>query len=280
MRQLRHMAVALAFALPLAPVVPAAAQDAQTLADIRAELSRLAADFNSLKAELVSTGAAGSGAAGGSALQRLDTIEAELSRVTAKAEEIELRLNRVVSDGTNRVGDLEFRLCELETGCDPANLPITATLGGGGSAPAVPVATPSASASSGGAQLAVGEQVDFDRARGVLDQGDFQGAAALFETFTQTYTGGPLTQEAHFLRGEALRQAGDTANAGRAYVDAFSVDPNGARAGQALLKLGQVLGDLGQVPDACVTLAEVNTRFPGSAEASQAMSVMQGYQCQ
>lgn len=275
----------LALALAALPAVPAAAQDAKTLADIRAELSRLAADFNSLKSELVNTGAAGNRAAGGSALERLDAIEAELTRVTAKAEQIELKLNRVVSDGTNRVGDLEFRLCELEEGCDVSNLPITATLGGGtggaaAPAAATPVAPPSKPASSGGPDMAVSEQADFDRAKGVLDQGDFQGAAALFDTFAKTYTGGPLTQEAHFLKGQALRKAGDAANAGRAYVDAFSVDPSGQWAGVSLLNLGQVLGELGQTADACLTLAEVGTRFPGSTEAGQAQTTMASYQCQ
>ncbi len=274
---LRRLILALALALPL----PAAAQDAQTLADIRAELTRLAADFNSLKSELVSTGATGNGAAGGSALERLDAIEAELSRVTAKAEQIEMKVNRVVSDGTNRIGDLEFRLCEMEAGCDVGNLPITGSLGGGaGGAAATPVAPPSKPASSGGPDLAVNEQTDFDRARGVLDQGDFQGAATLFDTFAKTYTGGPLTQQAHFLKGDALRKAGNTADAGRAYVDAFSVDPSGQWAAPALLNLGQVLGELGQTADACLTLAEVGNRFPGSAEAGQAQTTMASYQCQ
>ena len=273
---MRWLTLALALTLPL----PAVAQDAQTLADLRAELTRLGSDFNKLKAELVSTGAKGRTIAGGSALERLDAIEAELSRVTAKAEDIELRLNRVVSDGTNRLGDLEFRLCEVEPGCDIGSIPETATLGGGAKASSAPVARPSAPASSGGPELAVGEQADFDRAKGVLDQGDFRGAATLFETFAQTYTGGPLTQEAQFLRGEALRKAGDTANAGRAYVEAFSSDPAGARAGAALLNLGQVLGDLGQVQDACLTLGQVGARFPSSSEAAQAQAVMARYQCQ
>ncbi|MFT4150109.1 MAG: tol-pal system protein YbgF [Paracoccaceae bacterium] len=278
--RLLPLALACALALPL----PAAAQDKQTLADIQAELAQLARQFDSLKSELVTTGAASNGAAGGSALQRLDSIESAMSRLTARTEEIELRLNRVVTDGTNRLGDLEFRLCELEDGCDPANIPETTTLGGSTgattAATAAPPAKPSAPASSGGPELAVGEQADFDRAKGVLDQGDFRQAATLFDTFAQTYTGGPLTQEALFLKGEALRQSGDTANAGRAYVDAFSSNPNGPRAGAALLNLGQVLGQLGQVPDACVTLAEVGTRFPGSAEAAQAQTAMAGYQCQ
>ena len=60
---------------------------------------------------------------------------AEEGRLTAKTEEVELKLNRVVSDGTNRIGDIEFRLCEATDGCDPATLPETPVLGGGSTAP-------------------------------------------------------------------------------------------------------------------------------------------------
>ena len=56
--------------------------------------------------------------------------------------------------------------------------------------------------------------------------------------------------------GDALRQLGDTANAARSYLDAFSGKPDGTFAAESLLKLGQALGDLGQTADACVTLAE------------------------
>ncbi len=48
----------------------------------------------------------------------------------------------------------------------------------------------------------------------------------------------------------------------------------------ALLKLGEGLGTLGQVPEACVTLGEVGTRFPGSMAATQATVAMQGFGCQ
>ncbi len=51
-------------------------------------------------------------------------------------------------------------------------------------------------------------------------------------------------------------------------------------AADALLKLGEGLGALGQVPEACVTLAEVGTRFPGSMAATQATVAMQGFGCQ
>lgn len=249
---------------------------AQTLADIKAELATLNGEFTRLKQELVTTGAVQSGAAGGSALQRMDAIEAALSRLTANTEQIELKLNRVVSDGTNRLGDLEFRVVELEGG-DIGALPPTQPLGGADAAAPVPAA-PTAPVATG-PELAIGEQADFDRAKEVLGQGDFRTAADLFATFAQSYPGGPLTQEAQYLRGEALGQLGDTAGAARAYLDAFSGKPDGSFAADSLLRLGQALGTLGQVPDACVTLAEVGNRFAGTIQATNAQVSMQGLAC-
>ena len=274
----------LSLVLCLLPVLGHAQDKAETLADIRNELGQLAAEFNALKAELVSTGAASSGAAGGDALQRMDTIEAELARLTARTEEVELKLNRVVSDGTNRVGDIEYRLCEATEGCDPTSLGATPVLGGDTGGAVAPVATDTGAAavtdSTGGGELAVSEQEDFDRAKEVLGQGDFPGAATLFATYAQSYPGGPLVPEAHYLRGEALSKQGDTGNAARAYLDAFSAKPDGPIAPDALLKLGEGLGALGQVPEACVTLGEVGTRFPGTMAATQAGVAMQGFACQ
>jgi tol-pal system protein YbgF len=262
------------------------AQDrAQTLADIKAELTLLMGDFNALKAELVQTGAASTGAAGGDALQRLDAIEAELMRLTSKTEEVEIKVNRVVSDGTNRLGDLEFRLCEATEGCDVANLPDTPTLGGDAGEPIAAdmgvVETPTEpAADAGGAELAIGEQMDFDRAKEVLASGDFRAAADQFATFAKSYPGSPLSQEASFNQGEALTRLGETANAARAYLEAFSGKPDGPFAGESLLKLGQALGELGQTPEACVTLGEVGTRFPDTINATNAQVAMQGLGCQ
>ena len=196
---------------------PVLAQDrTQTLADIKAELSALMAEFTALKQELVTTGAATSGAAGGDALQRLDAIESELVRLTAKTEAVQLKLSQVVADGTNRIGDIEFRLCELTEGCDPAALPATPELGG--SADAAPATdapvTPAPDATAAGPDMAVNEQSDFDRAQGVLDSGDFRTAADLFTTYAATYPGGALAQKAGVRRGDGCAGGGDVAVGG------------------------------------------------------------------
>lgn len=274
---MRQLFLALCLAL-LAPL-PAAAQATDTLADIRQELQVLLVEIQRLNRELSTTGGAGGGVEGGSLLERVDLIEAELARLTAKTEELEFRIDQVVRDGTNRIGDLNFRLCELEPGCDIATLPDTPTLGGGPApeTPSAPVAPP---AGDGGAELAMGEQADFDRAKAAFDAGDFADAAAQFQRFTETYLGGPLAGEAHFWRGRALDEQEQTADAARAYLESFSGSPDGPRAPAALYRLGLSLDTLGQRAEACVTLGEVSSRYPGTRQARQAEEARARLSCQ
>lgn len=281
---IRPLMKVLTLAVAVAAASGAFAQDkAATLAAMREELQALAGQLQALKSELVAGGQAAMQAAGGaSALDRMNAMESELARLTAAQEQLQIRVEKVVADGTNRVGDLEFRICELEEGCDSANLPITATLGGdapaaaGGGGVAAPVADPNAPT----VELAINEQADFDAAKAKLDAGDYAGAATALTAFTQNYPGGPLTGEAQFLQGEALSQSGDTTGAAKAFLAAFSGAPEGPRAPASLLRLGAALGLLGQTQDACVTLGEVSARFPAAPEAGDAVTTMQTLGCQ
>jgi tol-pal system protein YbgF len=272
--------LALALGLGLAFAAPAFAQGRdETLADIRQQLSALFLEVQNLRRELSTTGASQSAPGGGSVLDRVNAAESELQRLTAKSEELENRINRIVTDGTNRLGDLEFRLCELETGCDVGQLGNASTLGGG----ALPQAGAGGAVqppSDGGGSLAVGERADFDRAKAAFDAGDFGGAAGLFQSFTQTYTAGPLYGEALYWRGEALSRTGDTPGAARAFLDSFFGAPGNAMAPRALLRLGQSLGELGQLQEACVTLTEVTARYPGNPAVAEAETSRRSLGCQ
>lgn len=236
------------------------AQTDQTLADVRQELTMLFVEVQKLKRELSTTGGAGVNTSGASVLERANAMESELQRLTSKTEELENRINRIVADGTTRIGDLEFRLVELEGG-DISTLGETTTLGGADqTAVAAPLTSPATPTSQ--ASLAVGEEADFARAQEALASGDFRAAADFFATFNQTYPGGPLAAEADLRRGEALAQLGDTREAARSFLASFSTAPEGPMAPQALFELGRALGMLGQTQEACVTLSEVNVRFP------------------
>ena len=91
---------------------------------------------------------------------------------------------------------------------------------------------------------------------------DAQRALDLFSDYTTDYPGGALIGQAHFYRGEALTELAQNAPAARAYLDSFSADPASEVAPRALYNLGLRLADLNQVSEACVTLGEVQVRFP------------------
>lgn len=266
--------IAVVCALFLTPL-PVTAQE-ETLADIRQQLTVLFVDVQRLRRELSTTGGLNTGAAGNTPLDRLNAIEAELQRLTSNTEQLEFRVSRITSEADNRIGDLNFRLCELEAACDIGQLDDT-PLGGTQSTP-MPNALPDST--QGGPALAIGEQDDIERAEAALTSGDFRGAVDQLAAFVTTYPGSPLTTDANFLRGEALEGLGETTNAARAYLEAFSGDPSGPKAPEALFKLGSSLGKIGQTQDACLTLAEVNVRFPGNPAVTDAEMAMQTLGCQ
>ena len=204
----------------------AVAQDrAQTLADIRQELSVLFVELQRLRGELNTTsGAMGSGG-GGTVLSRVDAIEAELRRLTSLTEDLQIRIDRVVTDGTNRVGDLEFRLCELEAECDISSLGDTPSLGGvevqqGAVAPVAP-------SSGGGLNLAVAEQSDFDRARAAYEGGDYAQAGGPVRALHPTYPGASLVPSAFSAAASPRRSRARWVALPRAPISTLTADTQG-----------------------------------------------------
>ncbi|KIC36673.1 tol-pal system protein YbgF [Leisingera sp. ANG-M7] len=279
MKCLRTLLFASVMLLP----VPLAAQDSQTLADIRQELTVLHVEIQRLKREMSTTGAPSADVSGDTVLDRVAAIESELQRLTLQTEQMNHRIDRIVTDGTNRIGDLEFRLVELEGG-DLGALKETTTLGGGelpasGGAAVPAIGADSTGGETGGGELAIGEQADFDAAEKLLADGAYQDAAEKFAAFNQSYPGSPLAPAAEFSRGKALDGLGDTREAARAYLAAFTGNSAGPVAPKALFELGAALGRLGQTDQACVTLSEVGVRFPGGSQAVEAAAEMAKLGC-
>ncbi|MBK4214793.1 tetratricopeptide repeat protein [Paracoccus caeni] len=274
---MRKAVVAAAFALLTALPATSFAQE-PTLADLRVQLDALRGDFQQLRAELVASGAAGYQAAGGdAAIDRMNAMEQQLARLTDRTEQLQNRINRIVSVGGERLDELEFRLCEMDETCDLSQLTGTNLNGDGGGDVTVLPSTPTAPGN--GTAATAQEQADFDAASEVLSSGDFARAAEMFDQVAKTHAGGPLTGEALYLRGMALERTGNTRAAAASWLEGFSADPDGPRAGESLLNIAEVIENDGDPTAACLYLAEVPARFPGTPMAETAETRMSRLLC-
>ena len=258
--------------LGLFPYLGSAQEREQTLADIRQDLSYLFVEIKRLKRELSTTQPPSGIVVGQSFVERVDAIEAELQRLTGTTENLEFRVSRVISDGTNRIGDLEFRLVELEGG-DLSALGETTTLGGLVEDPKPePIQSPKV-------ELAVGEEADFALAQAAMEEQRYNDAAEMFSRFGTTYPSSPLVAKAYLLRGKSLEAKQDYKASARAYLESFSNYPNADVAPEALVLLGKALVSAGKLEAGCQTLSQVEIRFPGSSSAIDAQEEIQTLEC-
>lgn len=268
--------------------------DAATLADMQAALRAVSADLQALRAELLASGASGFAAAGGdSAIDRMNAMEAQIAELTDRTEQLSNRIKRIVADGSNRIGDVEFRLCEMDPSCDLGAL-MTAEIGQQGgligpgmgtvpgplpsdinAAPLPPMAEPA----PGAPPPTEEEAREFAAARALVEAGDWTRAIAELDHLVSSHAGGPLTAEALFLRGIAQEADGQPEPAAKSWLMAFSAAPDGPRAAASLMALSRVMAALDTPADACPYLDELTRRFPTAPEAGEAAVAAKAAAC-
>lgn len=245
--------------LSLLLLAPAGAE-AQSVNDLRYRLSTVEAELGQIRTQLRAGGGAATGGVGlaaTSALDRLDRLEQEIRALTGRVEELAHQQRQIAEDAQRRFGDIEFRLTELEGG-DVAALTPPPPLGG-------PPAT--STANQPAAAVSVSERDDLDRAIEDVRQGRYDQAEQRLRQFLNTYGESPLRGEALYWLGESQLTRGAYSEAARSFLDGYNADAQGEKAARTLYRLGVTLGRLGQQRDACLTLAEVETRFPSADSA-------------
>jgi tol-pal system protein YbgF len=229
---------------------------------------------------------------------RMDQIEAQMRTLTGQQEEINYQIDQLKRRLDKLVSDIDLRLGALEKGGAPggehrvAASPGAAPSGRGGqpepprgandpSRPAstggvigtLPSATPGGAptqqqaarppASDQAATLPGGtSQEQYNYAFGLLRQADYPGAEAALKQFLQRYPNDPLAGNAQYWLGETYYVRKDYNNAAIAFAEGYRKYPNGGKGPDSLLKLGMSLSEVGQKPQACQALGQLDREFP------------------
>ena len=118
--------------------------------------------------------------------------------------------------------------------------------------------------------IEAGSQENYEQARALLGQGQYDEAGAQFVRYLEANPGGGLAANARYWLGETYYVQGRYPDAGAEFSRVVSEYPDSNKLPDALLKLGYTQDELGDTAAATGTLERVRQDFAGSDAASLA----------
>ena len=119
-------------------------------------------------------------------------------------------------------------------------------------------------------QPSAAEEESYELAFSRLREGQYQQAAAQFETFVNAYPRSSLTADAYYWLGESHYVNRDFEPAKQAFLTLGSRYPRSSKLPDALLKLGYIYSELGDTAKARQVLQKLITTFPQDHAAALA----------
>ncbi len=210
---------------------------------------------------------------------RISQIEEQLRRLTGMIEENSFQLRRLSETGmTGNVSPLQTQSSMNGIQAVPLDTMSTNTI------PSAPVID---NANQGQYQLgtlnagAMSPAKMYDQAFSYLQRNDYASAQATFDEFIMAYPNHALVENAKYWLGETYYARDSYSEASRAFARAFKDHPDGQKAPDTLLKLAMSLQRQDMTQEACLTLGELENRFPNapSSVAAKAREEEQIYGC-
>lgn len=190
-------------------------------------------------------------------LTRVTALEEQVRSLQGRIDELSNRVQVQGQDLPKQIGDLNFRIQQLESGRG----------GGGGTAPAVAAAsagaaTGAATATATGAPAPRRPEVALQEGNAALARRDYAAAEAAAREVLQNNRTSPRAYDAQFLLAQTMAGRQNWAQAALAYDDTYSRSRTGSRAQDSLLGLANSLIGLGDKKAGCAALAKLRTEFP------------------
>ena len=178
-------------------------------------------------------------------LARLDALESQLARLTARSEE-----------NANAIAEIQERLAEFEAR-PAASPPVAAAQPSPERVAAVKAIEKPASGDAGEDEYTYGFRL--------WEAKFFPEAQQQLKLFVDKYPRHERISFGRNLLGRAYLDGGDARTAATYFFDNYTKDPNGARAPDSLLYLAEAMISLNDTARACRALAEFGEKYPALA---------------
>lgn len=116
------------------------------------------------------------------------------------------------------------------------------------------------------------DELAFKEAKKLLEQAQYEPAAIKFQTFVTKFKNSSFLPEAYYWQGELFSIKQEDENAAVSFLKAYQTDPKGDKAGESLVRLGGVLGNLGKSKEACTTFEKAEKEFPKLANLQKQLA--------
>lgn len=204
---------------------------------------------------------------------KITALEEELAQVTGELETVRHKLDRLQDRMGLMQKDVEYRLSALEKNKAPglsedelADEDVDVDTEAEAEATAGVDPTVAAGGSTG-FELPEGAPAEkYNYAIGLLRQGAYSDAEGAFRAFLDSHPEDDLASNASYWLGETYYVRNQYKEAAGAFLSGLKSYPKGNKASQSMLKLGITLMQLGHNEQGCVTLVELDARFPDAPD--------------
>ncbi len=209
---------------------------------------------------------------------RIDQLEAELRRLTNNFERLQFRYDRLQTTVNQLAKMVHGEPMAGQPGAgDPVlgdpSVPDDGAMPGdmAGVQPPAGAVPPSRSAPVT-VTMTGDPRVDFNAARALLMDGEFEGAETAFRHYVEAYPDNEFVGESYYWLGESLYVRELYRDAAQAFITAAKEHPESTRAPDSLLKLAYTFNRLDENDAACKTLQQLSRVYPDASEPVQRSS--------
>lgn len=196
-------------------------------------------------------------------LKRMGDIEDENRELRGKLEESQHEISQLNQKMETLSADVDYRLNNPDSGA-AVNL--------------APNALPETSPPPAGNAFSSNASEEYERARSLLEQGDYEAAEKAFAAFVSNHPKDDQAGAAQYWLGVTFFVRGQYDKASAGFAKGYKTYPKSPKAPDMLFKLSQSLAALDQKANACATHEELSSKYP-KAHAKEVESDRKKWGC-